>query len=128
MARYQRVFISFAIEDQWAARYLAGQAKDERSPFAFIDMSVKNPWDEAWKTQCRARIRGCDGMIAFVSTKTARADGALWEIRCAKAERIPLIGMYTTTDSRPMYLPADLAGVRVVDWTWPNIKAFIDRL
>ena len=128
MARNNRVFISFAIEDQWAARNLSGQAKNERSPFEFVDMSVKQPWDEAWKTQCRTRIRGCDGMIAMVSTKTANADGALWEIRCAKAEGVPIIGMYTTTDNRPYSLPADLAGVRVVDWTWPNIKAFIDRL
>lgn len=128
MASNNRVFISFAIEDQWAARHLAGQAKNERSPFEFVDMSVKQPWDEAWKTQCRTRIRGCDGMIVMISTKTANADGALWEVRCAKAEGIPVIGMYTTTDNRPYSLPAELAGARVVDWTWPNIKAFIDRL
>ncbi len=128
MARNNRVFISFAIEDQWAAIRLAGQGKNERTPFEFVDMSVKEPWSEAWKTKCRTRIKGCDGVIVMVTTNTAKADGALWEIRTAKSEGLPVIGMYATTDNRPWSLPSELSGVRVVDWTWPNIKAFIDRL
>jgi hypothetical protein len=67
-------------------------------------------------------------MIAFVTRNTAQATGQLFEIRTAKEERIPLIGMYATQDNRPYSLPADLQGVRVVDWTWENITAFLNRL
>ena len=128
MATNNRVFIAFAIEDEWARVRMGGQAKNERTPFNFVDMSVKQPWDEAWKTQCRARIKGCDGMIAMVSTNTANAAGQLWEIKTAKEERIPVMGIYTTQENRPYMLPAELSGVRVTDWTWANIKAFMDRL
>ena len=46
-------------------------AKNRKSPFAFVDMSVKDPWDSQWKTNCRTKIKGCDGMIALVSKNTA---------------------------------------------------------
>jgi hypothetical protein len=128
MASKYRIFISFAIEDKWARDYLVGQAKNESSPFEFTDMSVKQPWDEKWKTQCRSRISGCDGTIALVSKNTKGAEGQLWEIKTSKGESVPVRGIYTTTDDRPTYLPSELDGVRVVGWTWANIKAFLDSL
>ena len=62
MADKFRIFISFAIEDKWAKEYLVGQAKNEKSPFEFINMALNEPFDEKWKTQCRSRIKGCDGI------------------------------------------------------------------
>ena len=128
MASKNRVFISFAIEDEAYRNLLVGQAKNERSPFEFVNMSVLEPWDEKWKTNCRTRIKGCDGMIALVSKNTAQASGALWEVKCAKEEGVPVRGIYCTTAKRPSSLPAEFSGVRVLDWTWPNIKAFLDSL
>jgi hypothetical protein len=128
MAPKNRIFIAFAVEDKWARDYLVGQAKNDKSPFEFVNMSVNEPWDEQWKTQCRSRIKGCDGMIALVSKNTKNASGALWEIKTAKEESIAVRGVYTTTDDRPSTLPSELAGVRVVAWTWPNIEAFLDSL
>lgn len=128
MASKHRIFIAFAIEDKWARDYLVGQAKNEKSPFEFVNMSVSEPWDEEWKKNCRTRIKGCDGMIAMVSKNTKNASGELWEIKTAKAESVPIRGVYTTTDDRPAILPTELSGVRVVGWTWSNIKAFLDTL
>ena len=116
------------MEDKWARDYLVGQARNDSSPFEFTDMSVKEPWDSEWKARCRTRIKGCDGMIAMVSKNTRNAAGALWEIKCAREEGIPVRGIYTTADDRPAILPAELIGVSVVGWTWPNIRAFLDRL
>lgn len=124
----KRVFISFAIEDSKFRDFLVGQARNEKSPFEFVDMSVKEPWDSQWKTRCRTKIKGCDGVIALVSKNTAKADGQLWEIQCAREEGIRIRGVYTSTDERPARLPKELEGVRVVAWTWSNIKSFIDSL
>jgi nucleoside 2-deoxyribosyltransferase len=103
MASSHRIFIAFAIEDEWARTYLVGQAKNENSTFSFTDMSVKKPWDEEWKKQCRSRIKGCDGVIALVSKNTAAATGELWEIKTAKEEGIPIIGIYTKSDDKPAW-------------------------
>lgn len=128
MAKNNRIFVSFAAEDNTYCDFLKGQAKNKKSPFEFVDMSVKEPWDEKWKTNCRTRIKGCDGVIALVSKNTAKADGALWEVRCAKEEKVPVRGIYCTMDNRPATLPAEFSGVKVVDWTWDNIASFINSL
>ncbi|MGD0224240.1 MAG: hypothetical protein ABSF71_18075 [Terriglobia bacterium] len=128
MAKKNRIFISFAVEDKWAREYLVGQAKNDKSPFDFVNMSINEPFDSQWMTLCRSRIKGCDGMIALVSKNTKNATGALWEIKTAKEEGVRVRGVYTTTDDRPATLPSELSGVRVVGWTWANIKAFLDSL
>jgi hypothetical protein len=86
MATKSRIFVSFAMEDKTYRDFLAGRAKNEKSSFEFVNMSVLEPWDSQWKSNCRTRIKGCDGMIALLSKNTAKADGALWEVKCAKEE------------------------------------------
>ena len=128
MARYHRVFIAFAVEDQWARDRLVGQMRNQRTPFAWTDMSVKNPWNENWKAQCRTRIRGCDGMIAMITRNTPGATGQLWEIRTAREDGLPFMAMHATQDNRLTLMPPALHGVVVRDWTWANIESFLSRL
>ena len=123
----KRIFISFAIEDSTYRDFLVGQARNDNSPFEFVDMSVKQPWDDSWKTRCRTRIKGCDGVIALISGNTANASGELWEIKCAIEEGKPIIGMYISgTQSYP--IPIELSGKRIIYWNWTSIKSFIEGL
>ncbi|HVT27630.1 MAG TPA: hypothetical protein VHE81_06390 [Lacipirellulaceae bacterium] len=46
MIANKRIFISFAVEGAKYRDFLVGQARHEKSPFAFVDMSAKEPWDE----------------------------------------------------------------------------------
>src|SRR6185295_397239 len=94
----KKVFIAFDIEDKFARDNLVYQARLEHTPFEFTDMSLQEPFDSQWKTRCRERIRGCDGVVAFISRNTPRADGACWEIRCAKEENIPICGFWVHRD------------------------------
>jgi len=124
----KRIFTSFAVEDRNLRDLLIGQARNENSPFEFVDMSVKEPWDNSWKTNCRTKIKGCDGMIIIVTSNTQKATGQLWEINCAKEEGVPRRGIWGHKDDQHSNLPVELDGVRIVDWTWDNIKAFLDSL
>lgn len=123
----KRIFISFAIEDAYARDFLVQQARDNRSPFEFTDMSVKEPWDNAWKTNCRARIKGCDGVIALISKKTYNADGARWEMKCAKEEGVPMLGVHIHADDKGA-IPPELSGYKVIEWSWAGIASFINSL
>lgn len=127
MARRHRIFISFAVEDAKYRDMLKGQARNERSPFEFVDMSVKEPWDSQWKTRCRTKIKGCDGVIALLSKKTWNADGARWEMKCAVEEGIPIIGVHIHKDDKGA-IPPELKGKKVIEWTWAGIKRFLDSL
>ncbi|MGE5352284.1 MAG: TIR domain-containing protein [Chitinophagales bacterium] len=123
----KRIFISFAIEDVLYRDFLKGQARNEKSPFEFTDMSAKEAWDEKWKTNCRIRIKGCDGVIALLSKNTAKADGEKWEMNCANEEKIPMIGVHIHKDDKGA-IPSELSGKKVIEWSWEGIKKFIDSL
>ncbi len=122
----KRIFIAFAIEDVRSRDFLVGQAKNDNSPFEFVDMSVKQPWETDWETRCRARIKTCDGVIALISKHTPLATGQLFEIKTAGEEKVPTMLMYSSSD-RPI-LPSSLNGKLINIWSWDNIKSFINKL
>jgi len=107
---------------------LIGQAHNKNSPFEFVDMSVKRPWDNSWKTSCRTKIKGCAGVLVIVTKNTKNADGQLWEIWCAKDEGIPRKGIWGNSNNKPQTIPEQLKGVTIVNWTWDNIKNWLDTL
>jgi len=124
----KKIFISFAIEDETYRDYLVQQAKNERSPFSFVDMSVKKPWSEdEWKKRCRTKIKRCDGMIVMLSKNTFHSSGVRWEIKCAKEEGIPLIGMHIRKNNKGA-IPPELKGIPVIDWTWDNLSKSLNKI
>lgn len=123
----KRVFISFAMEDNFARNNLAYQAQQNHTPFDFVDMSVREPWSSAWKTNCRERIKSCDGMIALISDNTPTADGARWEIKCAYEEGVKVLPVYIHDHGVQRSTP-ELAGKAIHHWTWPTITKFVDSL
>ena len=124
----KRIFISFAIEDENLRDFLRGQSRNTNSPFEFVDMSVKQPWDSQCKTKCRTRIRGCDGMISIITRNTKKADGQIWEMNCAIDEGIPLLAIYGNKDHIGATIPNECGYLPVVDWNWEKISAWIKQL
>ncbi len=124
----KRIFISFAVEDSNLRDFLVGQARNDNSPFEFVDMSVKEPWDSEWKTKCRTKIKSCDGLIAIVTQNTKKASGQLWEIKCAKEEFVPCRGIWGHNNDTNFNLPEELDDVTIVKWSWENIKNWLDRI
>jgi hypothetical protein len=126
MADKKVVFVAFAIEDESQRNLLTGQSLNTKSPFEYVDMSVKEPYDSAWKERVRTRIRRSDGLIALVSKSTLASSGEKWEISCAKEEGVKLIGLWAYTNDRTK--PDVLSGTRIIEWTWPGVAQFIDSL
>ncbi|MCY7013821.1 MULTISPECIES: hypothetical protein [Streptococcus] len=124
----KRIFISFAIEDENLRDFLRGQSRNTNSPFEFVDMSVKQPWDFQWKTKCRVRIKGCDGVISIITQNTKRASGQIWEMNCAKDEGIPLLAIYGNKNHIGATIPNDMGYITIVDWNWERISTWIKQL
>jgi len=122
----KRIFIAFAIEDVRSRDFLVGQAKNDNSPFEFVDMSVKQPWETDWETKCRARIKSCDGVIALISKHTPLATGQLFEIKASEEEQIPTMLMYSNSDRPTLSYPLNTKRINI--WSWDNIKSFINNL
>ena len=123
MVDKKTVFVAFAIEEERMRDLLKGQSLHPRSPYEFIDMSVKEPYDSGWKDKVRTRIRRSHGVIALVSKNSLTSSGQKWEIQCANEEGKPLLGIWAYSPDR-----TNLAGVRTVPWTDANIAGFIDSL
>lgn len=123
----KRIFTSFAIEDERIRDLFVGQARHDKVPYDLVDMSVKEPWSSEWKTRCRTKIKGCDGVVVLISKNLKKADGALWEIKCAKEEGIPILGVYMT-GCNILDSPDEMNGIKKVTWTWANIADFVNGL
>jgi len=123
MADNKVVFVAFAIEDKTLRDFLKGQSLNTNSPFEYIDMSVKEPYDSNWKDRVRTRIRRSDGVIAIVSKNSLTSSGQEWEITCAREEKKKILGIWAYKDDR-----TNLPGVNTVVWTWTAIRNFIDSL
>ena len=123
VADKKTVFIAFAIEDVTQRDFLKGQSLHPRAPYEFIDMSVKEPYDEDWKARVRTRIKRSDGVIVLVSKNSLKSSGQKWEIACAKEEKKRIRGIWAYTDDR-----TDLEGVSTFVWNDKNISDFIDSL
>lgn len=117
------IFVAFAIEDEVQRNFLKGQSLNTKTPFEFIDMSVKEAYESGWKEKVRTRIRRSDGVIALVSKNSLSSTGQKWEISCAKEENKAIRGVWAYSNDRTI-----LVGVNTMVWTWDNIKNFIDSL
>lgn len=123
MTDKKTIFVAFAIEDERQRDFLKGQSLNTRSPFEYIDMSVREAYQSDWKDKVCTRIRRSHGVIALASKNSPASTGQEWEIQCAIDEGKPILGIWAYADDR-----TPLPGVRTVEWTWDNIVAFINTL
>jgi len=123
MADKKVIFVAFAIEDERQRDLLKGQSLHTNSPFEYVDMSVKEAYDENWKERVRTRIKRSDGVIVLVSKNSLNSSGQKWEIQCAREEKKKVLGIWIYKDDR-----TNIVGVNTVTWTWPAISNFIDSL
>ena len=123
MADKKTIFVAFAMEDVRCRDLLKGQALHTNSPFEYVDMSVKEPYDTDWKDRVRTRIRRSAGVIALVSKNSLSSTGQQWEIGCAKEEKVPVRGYWCYKEDR-----TNLVGLNTSVWTWDNVAAFINSL
>lgn len=124
----KKIFISFAIEDIAYRDHLVKQSTNKRTPFDFIDMSVKEEWNQKeWKNKCRILIKSCDGVIALLSKNTHKAGGARWEMKCADEENVKIVGMHIYKKKKGA-IPRELDEKEVMEWSWENLEKFINKL
>lgn len=123
MADKKVIFVAFAIEDARIRDMIKGQSLNTNSSFEYIDMSVKEAYEEDWKRKVRTRILRSDGVLVIVSKNSSASTGQKWEIKCAQEEGKPIRGIWAYKDDR-----STIDGVKTMVWTWDNIAAWIDSL
>ncbi len=123
MADKKIVFVAFPIEDEDMRDLLRGQALNTRTPFEYIDMSVREAYDSDWKDKVRTRIRRSAGVIALITKNSPSSSGQKWEIGCAKEEGKPILAIWPKSADHTA-----VPGLVPRPWAHATIAAFIDSL
>jgi hypothetical protein len=123
MSDDKTIFVAFAIEDESIRNMIKGQSLHTKTPFSYVDMSVKEAYDEGWKKKVRTRILRSDGVLVIVSKNSNSSTGQKWEIKCAQEEKKKIRGIWAYQEDR-----TKIDGVNTMVWTWDNIKDWIDSL
>ena len=120
----KRVFISFHMEDEAQVQLLRQQAKDERYDIEFIDYSVKEPFDEKWKTQATERIEQSSVFFVMIGPETYKRDAVIWEINKAYELRKKVVGIRIYKNKNHQ-VPEPLLKNRakIIDWNLEDLSS-----
>ena len=127
-AGVRNVFISFHIEDEDQVRLLRHQARDNQFGVHFRDYSVKEPFDEKWKSQCKERIEQTSALICMIGEDTWKRKAVEWEIREAHRQNKMIIGvrMYRDKDHRIPQALLD-TNAQITEWNLAKISKQLEK-
>ena len=121
----KRVFVSFDFDNDRALKeFILGQAKLSDSPFAVVNMSLKEAAPERdWVAKARTAISRSDAVIVMLGPKTKSARGVLKEIALAQVLKRPMFQVIGYRDGTSAW--AVPGAGRVYRWDWPNLKKLL---
>tara|TARA_Y100001936_G_scaffold249272_1_gene299187 strand:+ start:8919 stop:9311 length:393 start_codon:yes stop_codon:yes gene_type:complete len=128
MSSINKVFLSFALRDVDLRDNLIEQVNNENTPYSLEYLAKKASWDPSWKEECQSKVSECKGVIALITNQIIRADGQRWEIECAYEAKLPVLLLQGRPEKLAKTLPAIVDDKEFIDWTLPNIMAFLNKL
>ncbi len=125
-----RVFISFDFDHDEKQKVLfVGQAKNSKTPFSIQDWSAKSSMAQSkWESIVKEKINRCNMVIVLSGNTMASATGVAKEIAMAKAQDVPVFGVYVDGGNLSSRLPAGLPRNRTISWSWDKISDAIDQM
>ena len=125
--KVRNVFISFNMDDEAQVNLLRYQAKDNEFGIEFRDYSVKEPFDEKWKTNCKERIAQTSALICMIGENTAQREAVIWEIKEAYRQGKKVIGVRKHRDQdHPVPKPLLEHNAPIVNWNLAKISKLLE--
>ena len=122
-----KVFISFDYDhDVDLKNLLAGQAKNDDTPFEITDMSVKEELTGDWKEKVRARVKKVDQVVVICGEHTDTANGVAAEVKIAQEESKPYFLLWGRSDKTCVKPRNAKDSDKIYKWTWDNLKNLLD--
>lgn len=125
--KIRNVFISFYTEDEAQVNLLRSQAKNEKYDLNFRDYSLKEPFDEKWKTNCRERISQTSATICMIGPDTASREAVNWELDESYRQGKKVIGVriYQNRED-PIPKPLKDHNAPIIDWNLEKISKLLN--
>lgn len=126
-----RAFLSFDFDHNQTQKTLfAGQCHSKSpTPFTVFDWSSKTSLPPAqWEALIKKKINQTNMLIVLVGRSMGTATGVVKEIAMAKAQNVPVFGVYVDGAGPSSTLPTGLQRNRTVSWTWDTVAAAVRQM
>ena len=110
------------MDDEAQVRLLTYQAKDDKFKFSFRDYSVKEEFDEKWKSQVREKLRLVSAVIVAIGERTHKRNAVDWEIREAYKQGKTVLCVRLYRDKGHKIPPAVRPDTKVINWNAEEIR------
>jgi len=126
--KVRNVFIAFHVADEAQVNLLRAQARNEDFGMNFRDYSVKEPFDEAWKTNCRDRIAQTSLTVCMIGPETASREAVIWELEESYRQGHQVIGVRIYRDRNdPVPEPILRHGSPVIYWDRDELNRYLQH-
>lgn len=111
------VFLSFTTEDKEVADLFRSQMENRQPGVAFRDYSIKEAFEQTWKTNAERLIRACSATICLIGKTTHRSRAVDWEVRKSAelGKRLMAVSIQST---EAIVVPSALVEVKVKALSW----------
>lgn len=126
-----RAFLSFDFDrNQTQKTLFAGQCHSKSpTPFTVSDWSSKTSLPQAqWEALIKKKINQTNMLIVLVGRSMGTATGVAKEIAMAKAQDVPVFGVYVDGAGTSSTLPTGLQRNRTVAWNWDKVAAVVRQM
>lgn len=113
--------MSFDVDDEAQVRLLTYQAGDDKFEFSFRDYSVKEPFDEKWRSKVREKMRLVSAVIVAVGEDTHASGAVGWEIEEAYKQDKKVLCVRLYRDKGHKIPTAIQPGTEIVNWNAKEI-------
>lgn len=121
------IFVSYAPDDKKAGTVISDQCRNPFSSFAVIGGSDDALEHDDWETITRGRIKQAKIVIMVIGQTTAHAVNVIREIKIAREEGIPILGIFTDKTYEDM-VPETFGSGPVIEWNWEHVSNTIQML
>ena len=98
-------------------------------PLTVQDWSSKASLPQpTWEAEIKKKIAATNMCIVLVGKNMSTASGVAKEIAMAKAQSVPVFGVYVNGAGAQSTLPTGLQRNRVVSWDWKQIASAVAQM
>ncbi len=121
----RNVFLSFTMTDKGLVELLRSQAERRQPALVFCDYSIKEAFEDTWKTNAERLIQACGTTLCLIGKTTHRSQAVDWEVRKSVALGKGILAV--AIDPTGPIVPPALAALKVKPLPW-DIERIVGEL
>lgn len=111
------VFLSFTTEDKELADIFRSQMENGQPNIVFRDYSIKEAFEQTWKTNAERIIRSCSTTLCLIGKTTHLSRAVDWEVR-KSVELDKHVMAVSIEPTETIVIPSALVEIKVKALSW----------